>query len=63
MKNLSEIITAIEACTAPGYMECERCAYNGLHDCQTAMDLDALEALKKYRALRSYIQDKKQKAV
>lgn len=59
MKRLDEIITAIEACTAKGGTECERCAYRKEHDCQDAMDMDALEMLKKYRSLRTLIQQKR----
>lgn len=58
MKNLDDIIRAIEICTSLG-SSCLRCPYQSTHDCTTAMELDALEILKKHRALRAFIQDKK----
>ena len=62
MKNLDNIIKAIEICTSLG-SSCLRCPYQGVHDCTTAMERDALEVLKKHRALRAFIRDKKEKAV
>ena len=62
MKTINEVIQAIEACTAPGGTECERCAYNGQRDCQDAIDLDALEILKKHRRLMLRIRAKREEA-
>lgn len=62
MKNLDDIIKAIEICTSLG-SSCFRCPYQGVHDCTTEMEKDALEILKKHRALRAFIQEKKREAV